>query len=263
MKERSNFLLSKWYLDCVSDQGEVFIAYVASLRWQRLVINYSSTLQRQRDGHTETNISLREAATPQVTGSSIEWSSPHLNVTGTWKALARPIQRVLFESEAGSLAWNCLQPNAAAEICISNERRVAGLGYVEHLEMSIPAWQLPIKELRWGRFLSNNDALVWIDWRGAKSLNLVLHNGVQMEDVSITEHGFEARQMALVLEENVVLREGPLIKTALAAIPGISRLFPFRILGTHECKWLSHGTLKKTSANAVTGWAIHEIVRWE
>ena len=262
MKQRSNFLLSKWYLDCVSDRGEVFIAYVASLRWQALILNYSSTLHRQCDGQTETKTSLRESPAPQV-GSSIEWSSTPLNVTGTWTALARPIQRVLLESEAGSIEWNCLQPNATVEICIGNGRRMAGLGYVEHLAMSIPAWQLPIKELRWGRFLSNSDALVWIDWRGATPLNLVFYNGLQIKDVLITDHGFAAAEMALVLQENVVVREGPLIKTALSMIPGIRRLLPFQVLGTYECKWLGRGTLKKTAGEAANGWAIHEVVRWE
>ena len=263
MNERSNFLLSKWYLDCVSDGGEVFIAYVASLRWQVLQLNYSSTLHRQCDGQTETNTSLRESPAPQVAGSSIEWSSSALNVTGTWTALAQPVQRVLLESEAGSLEWNCRQPKATAEICIGNGQRMTGLGYVEHLKMSIPPWQLPIKELRWGRFLSNNDALVWIDWRGATTLNLVLYNDVQIKDVPITDRGFTAGEVALVLEENVVVREGPLIKTTLSMIPGIRRLFPLKVLRTHECKWLGRGTLKKTSGEAVTGWAIHEVVRWE
>src|ERR1700682_94788 len=240
---QSNFSLSKWYLDCVSDRGEVFIAYVASLRWQGLLLNYSSTLHRQCDGQMETDTSLRKSPAPQIAGSSIEWNSLPLNVSGTWTALARPIQRVLLESEAGSIEWNCLQPNAKAEIRIGHGRRMAGLGYVEHLTMSVPAWQLPIKELRWGRFLSNNNALVWIDWDGATRLNLVFHNGVQVKDVRITDHGLEAGEMALVLQEMQVVREGPLIKTALSIIPGIRKLFPFRMLRTYECKWLSQGTL--------------------
>ena len=260
LNERSNFLLSKWYLDCVSEYGEVFIAYVAALQWQGLVLNYASTLRRQGDGQTETNTSLRSSPAPQVTGSSIEWISSALNVTGTWTPLAGPIQRVLLESEAGNIEWNCLQPNGAAEICAGDGQRMAGLGYVEHLAMSIPAWQLPIKELRWGRFLSNTDALIWIEWRGATPLSLVFHNGNQIEDVSITEHGLKAGELALALEENVVVREGPLIKTALSMIPMISRIFPLRVLQTYEWKWLSHGTMKRNSAEAANGWAIHEIV---
>ena len=128
--------------------------------------------------------------------------------------------------------------------------------------MSIPPWQLPIKELRWGRFLSDTDALVWVDWRGETPLNLVFHNGNQIEDVAITDHGFKAGDLMLSLDENAVIREGPLIKTALSKIPGLRNLFPLRVLGTYECKWLSRGTLKETAGEAVNGWTIHEVVRW-
>jgi hypothetical protein len=262
LQARPNFLLSKWYLDCVSDAGELFIAYVATVRWQGVTINYSSAIHRQSDGRTKTKTSLRDSPAPQVAGPSIEWSSSYLDVGGTWRALARPVQRVLLESAAGRLEWNCLQPNAEAEIRMGKGQRLQGLGYVEHLTMSIPPWQLPIQELCWGRFLSNTEALVWIDWQGATPLNLVFHNGNQIEDVSITDRGFKTGELALALEENAVVREGPLIKTTLSTIPGIRRLFPLRVLRTYECKWLSHGTLKKTGGEEVNGWAIHEVVRW-
>ena len=40
-----------------------------------------------------------------------------------------------------------------------------GLGYAEHLSMTIPPWRLPIDTLRWGRFLSPERSVVWIDWQ--------------------------------------------------------------------------------------------------
>jgi len=263
LKTRSNFLLSKWYLDCVADDGELFIAYVASLKWQGVSINYSSTLHRQADGQTETNTSLREASVPHQAGAFVEWRSAHLNVGGTWRARAEPVQRVLLETETGSLEWNCLQPCAAAEIRIGNEPQLSGLGYVEHLTLSIPPWNLPIEELRWGRFLSPTDVLVWIDWRGAKPLQLVFHNGNQIEGASISDDGLAGGEFVLNLEEKVIVREGPLVKTALSMIPGVGRIFPLRVLRTHECKSLSRGTLKTTAGGVASGWTIHEVVRWE
>jgi hypothetical protein len=182
--------------------------------------------------------------------------------------VAQPIRRVLLSTDTGNVEWNCLQPTAAAEIDLGNGRRIAGLGYVEHVTLSIPPWRLPIDELRWGRFLSAKEALVWVDWRGEKPLHLIFHNGKELETTEITDRGIEARGLTLSLVEKVVIREGPLVTTVLSAIPGIQQLFPVRILGSHECKWLSRGVLKKKWATdsirakdmVTTDWAIHEVV---
>jgi hypothetical protein len=44
MNERSPFSLSKWYMDCVADDGTAFVGYHARLRWRRLTIHYASIL---------------------------------------------------------------------------------------------------------------------------------------------------------------------------------------------------------------------------
>jgi hypothetical protein len=124
-------MLSKWYLDCVSDDGDVFIGYAASLRWGKIAISYSSTLQSAFGKPPESNTTLRKSATPRLAGSCINWSSPQLDFSGTWSALAQPIGRVLLESDTGNIEWNCLQPRARAEIFIRGKKRLAGFGYVE------------------------------------------------------------------------------------------------------------------------------------
>jgi hypothetical protein len=262
MKMGSSFLLSKWYLDCVSDDGSAFIGYVASLRWRGLSLNYASALQYGHEREVETETTLQESAIPQVKGSCVQWSSSRLGLTGSWEATAQPIKRILLELPAGSIEWNCLQPRARADLRLDDGRRLAGLGYVEHLTISIPPWQLPFDELRWGRFLSTEDALVWINWRGAHSLNLSFHNGVEARTARFTNQGLETGEMSLAFGDHKVLREGDLVETALSSIPGIHRLFPFRILRTRECKWLSRALLKRAPAESSAGWAIHEVVRW-
>ena len=250
-------------MDCVSEEGDVFIAYAASLRWKGLKINYSSTLRRQHDAQTEASTSLKRFSAPEVSGDSIHWSSQALGVEAKWTALAQPIERTIFESDAGLVEWRCLHPKATAEVSTRDRRQLKGLGYVEHLTMSIPVWRLPIDELRWGRFLSDEDALVWIDWRGASNVKLAFLNGIQIENAEVTEHEvvLEQEKVILALDEQQVLREGPLIKTALSMIPGIQNLIPLRSLSAHECKWRSRGILSHHESLSV-GWTIHEIVRW-
>ncbi|MFN2391653.1 MAG: hypothetical protein ABR566_06770 [Pyrinomonadaceae bacterium] len=264
MKRQSNFLLSKWYMDCVSDAGDVFIGYAALLQWKALSINYSSILQYQNGKQTESRTSLRKFSPPQIKDCLLNWSSDSLEIKGTWKAISSPIERTIFESDAGDIKWQCLQPLAEADIYIGKERRLKGLGYAEHISISIPPWQLPIEELRWGRFLSDRNSLVWIDWQGPYPLQLVLYDGVQAENahVSDSEITFDDGRRVLSLEEKQVLREGALINTALSVIPGIGKILPLRSLNTYECKWRSRGFLKEQSRPVSEGWVIHEIVRW-
>ncbi len=137
-----------------------------------------------------------------------------------------------------------------------------GLGYVERLEMTIAPWKLPIDELRWGRFLSDSDSLVWIDWKGSHSCRIVLQNGIlssatNIGDGEITLSGNSSLRIA----EGDLLRKGALGKTALAIIPGLKRLFPSKILNVQECKWRSRAELR-CADSCSSGWAIHEVVKW-
>lgn len=232
------FHLSKWYLDCVSDEGEVFLAYRAALRWRALRIHYASVLGR--------DASLRKSPSPVEGAGVLEWRAPSLEVEGRWERLDPPIRRTLAEG----VEWDCVQPRARAEVRVGR-RLFRGLGYAEHLTLAIPPWLLPLDELRWGRFLSPTDGLVWIDWRGPQNRQLVFHNGVSLDSLP-----------GLDLEDGLVLRDGSLAETVLSVIPKFERLFPSRILRLRESKWRSRGILRRAGAPDARGWAIHEVVRW-
>lgn len=228
------FHLSKWYLDCVSAEGEVFLAYCAELRWRTLCLHYASVL-----GHSS---SLREVPVPLWREGVLEWDAPSLGVRGRWEALDPPIQESLMD---GACQWRCLAPRARAEVRVA-DRSIRGLGYAEHLTMTVAPWRLEIEELRWGRFLSETDGLVWIEWRGSNPVRLRWRNGIRCREES-----------RLDLRDREVLREGALVDTALAIIPNILKLFPSRIVGLRETKWRSRAAL-----GATEGWAIHEVVVW-
>ena len=119
-------------------------------------------------------------------------------------------------------------------------------------------------ELRWGRFLSERDVLIWIEWRGNAPLCVVFHNGKQVSDASVSdEHvALDGGRTELTLTDKTELRQGTLGSVALSAIPGIAALVPARILNTHECKWRSRGVLSTHGSPCSSGWAIHEIVRF-
>lgn len=248
----------------MSNAGDVFIGYAAALRWRSLVIHYSSILQQLNGEATKVKTSLHKISAPTISGTSLCWVSPHLGVEGNWQATAAPLERTLFESDIGSIEWHCLQPCSRVEICVGDQQPINGLGYVEHISISIPPWRLPIDELRWGRFLSETDALVWIDWRGLHPLTIAFHNGLLMENLQVTDQEIASNREKTVLAftDSQILREGQLIKTALSVIPGIRKLLPLRSLQTYECKWRSRGVLKQQGTVLSSGWTIHEVVRF-
>jgi hypothetical protein len=264
MSNKPDFSLRKWYLDCVADNGDTFIGYSAALRWKAFPLHYSSIITTRGNLEASTETALRKSAFPRMTDRRIDWSSKALNLAGTWTPMSEPIQRLLYKSAEGTVTWSCLHPRSKADISFGKKEHIAGLGYAELLELTVKPWQLPITELRWGRFVYERDALVWIEWRGAASLSVVFYNGKQMQAASITDEqiAVDGDRTLLTLTERTELRKGVLVSTALSTIPGIEAIVPARMLHTYECKWRSKGVLSTNGSVCSSGWAIHEIVRF-
>jgi hypothetical protein len=154
-------------------------------------------------------------------------------------------------------------PRGEAKVTTPAGSRLAGLGYAEHLSMSVPPWRIPISELRWGRFLSEGEALVWIDWRGECPRTIVYRNSIRVPVLSVDDQQIAlADGVRVHLDQDCVLRSGALGATVLRSIPAIDRLAPARILATQECKWRSRAVLSSPGRPDQRGWVIHEVVRW-
>ena len=257
------FELSKWYADCVTDDGAAFILYSAALRWRGPTIHYTSLLAH-RSGHpTRTRVSLRRQPSPLATGRGIAWHSRSWRAEGSWFDKGLTHRELLFDSGAGRLEWTCIAPHAVAEVRTGKEW-FCGWGYVEHLRLTLPPWRLPIQHLRWGRFINAIDALVWIDWRGPYEKQVVYDGGASVAARAIGDRQIVLADGATVLslDRPAVLREGALGATALAVLPNLGRLFPAAFLRVRETKWLSRATLHRPGCADSTGMAIHEVVEW-
>jgi hypothetical protein len=208
--------------------------------------------------------SLRKISVPELDGDTATLSLAHLGFEGTWRRLRGPVERTVFEGPHGSAIWRCHQPMAQVDLKLHGKTRMTGLGYVECLTLSVLPWKLPLEELHWGRFLSEQDALVWIDWRGPHQWRTVLHNGEEREVQSLTEGEiiFTNAGTRLGLDRGIVLRSGQLGETVFAGISRLARLRPHNMLAVNECKWRSRGVLQ-TGNSATSGWAIHEVVKWK
>jgi hypothetical protein len=256
-------VLSKWYCDCVSDEGIAFIGYWAHLRWGILAIPYAATLYRPLDDGPRERYSLRGCTEPSTRDNGLSWDCGRLGIRAAWTAAGVPaVQRVLLETPDGSVTWRCHFPRAQARIDLAGTGQVSGLGYAEHITLSVKPWRLPFEELRWGRFLSAEDAVTWIEWRGREARQWVFHNDAELQGATIDTERVElpGDRGVVELRDAVVLREGRLASTALRAIPGARFWLPGGIRHAHETKYLSRGTLA-TSTRSSSGWAVHEVVR--
>jgi hypothetical protein len=256
------FILSKWYCDCVSDDGTAFVGHWARMRWGLVTIPYAASLHKPVGEATRERYSIRTSGAPTVRDGELRWGCKRLGIRGTWTASAPGIRRTLLDAEDGSIDWHCHLPCTQASIELDGTDRISGLGYAEQLTLTVKPWRLPFEELRWGRFLSGEDAVTWIEQRGSEPRQWVFHNGSELRAATISTERVELPNDRgfVALRDAVVLREGRLVSTALRAIPAASVWLPRGIRNAHETKWLARGTFT-TRERSSSGWVIHEVVR--
>lgn len=249
----------KWYLDLVTDEGEVFVGYWASVRWGPLRLRAAAVLLDGAEGVDRTT--LRPGPAPVVGVAGVSWSVPAWRHSGAWRPSVPGLRRELWEGDAGAVRWNCVCPGATATVTVAGITR-HGLGYVEELELTAAPWSLPISELRWGRLVTNHHAVVWIQWTGEAPLNLVLLDGrPSAGPVTIADDGVVGDAVTVTLDQPRVFRDAELGAGVLASIPALGRRVPDAMLATRETKWVSRGTALVAGV-AHRGWAVHERVRF-
>ena len=257
-----SFRLTKWYLDCVTEDGTAFICYSAVLRWGLACLRYGSVLCSGADGGSLQRHTLRPSTSPIVLpGASVRWTCSEIGVQGIWHQDSQPIDCVLFSERGREVRWRCIAPRAHAMVDLDGTR-YQGLGYCELLTMNVKPWELPIEELLWGRYLSRATVAVWIQWRGAEPKSWLWINGDEAEGgviqpQTITLPGCDG---VIELERSRAIRSGRLARTSSKALKLAAAFVPWW-RWTREDKWVSsvnfarHGEME-------TGWALHEVVRW-
>ena len=109
--------------------------------------------------------------------------------------------------------------------------------------------------------MSAQDSLAWIDWQGAYSTSIALHNGRMAEPLSISDSTIALSDATLHIDELRPLRSGRLGSTILPGAPMLRKLLPHSLFNIDEKKWRSRGILD-TKDRQSTGWVIHEVVDW-
>lgn len=262
---KSDFRLVKWYLDCVTDSGETFIGYVATLEWKRFKVPYSSTIFLSSISESSVVTRMSKPSMPLLNGMQIFWKDYRLKIDGNWQQNHNSIEARLHESPNGYLHWNCYQPNSIVKLNFRNQK-LNGYGYVEMLELTDSPWHIDMATLRWGRYSSNTDNLVWIQIKGNKTRQWVWLNGNFIINAEVNDKQIVIPEKDIVLEldqSGVIESEQKIfntVKMIMKYLPGFEKIIPVKFLYSDETKWRSYGTLKQKDIVRSKGWAIHELV---
>ncbi len=248
--------LTKWYLDCVDELGNLCIASWARVVWKSVSVAVCSVLT-ERDGDTKSKTHLTSLAPPVVSDSLIEWDARPFGLQLSMRRRTKAYSEQLIDG----VEWNCEMPAADAVIRFSDGAEMRGFGYAEVLQMRIAARRLPIDELRWGRFVGAKSSVVWIDWRGSHPLTRVLSDGVRATEVRVGDRLIEADGRTFEIADNRTVRDASVAET-LGGIRAVAPLLPKGLMNAHETKWRARLTVKEQGSTIDSGWAIHELVKF-
>src|SRR5690349_18099270 len=96
------FRLSKWYLDCVTDVGDVSILYTGDVSWGPVTLAYSSLLTSSCSRVT-TASSIVSRPSLAMSEGELRWTGE--DVDGVWTPDAPGVSQTVFASEEGTIEW--------------------------------------------------------------------------------------------------------------------------------------------------------------
>ena len=252
--------LTKWYLDCMTRDGDCLLGYAGTVRLGPIRLSVTSALLGSSSGATDQRWRLLDSSPPEgMASGDLRWSSGRLGLRGRWTPAAGPFRRVLHDSDAVRITWDCVVPGGLARVRCP-EVDLDGSGYAERLSVAGDPAALGLRELRWGHFAGASTHLVWLAWLGATPITLVLRNGEEVPGASVPDVDTVlagAHRLAMgpprVLQSAVV---GDTIPMALRV------LVPASLRRIREEKWIAPARLEAGRDPPEEGWAIYERVTW-
>ena len=144
-----------------------------------------------------------------------------------------------------------------------------GKGYVEQIVLTIPPWKIPIDELRWGRYISDDDNMVWVDFKNGDRQQWVWINGEKMETVSINDDQIRVFDKSLDMDMKIIhtiedeKSISNVVENLVHFLPGFKKILPLKFLLAHNYKWVSKGVLSTNGRPNSHGNVVHELVKFK
>jgi len=259
---KSGFSLEKTYLDCIDHAGNCFILYSARLHFYFLQFNYSGFIFSDEKNLITERKSIYKSALSSC-GDKLIFVNKHFGLTGTWVRKEPPLSSVLFEKPEGRVEWICHHPLAQCQLTF-RKSTYSGWGYAETLLMSVKPWLLHMDLLRWGRFITNEISVIWVQWIGKHSINKIFMNGKEFNDAEYFDDKiiFDGCRNRISFSNLVILRQVKL-SSHLSKIPYLKLLLSkTRILRSLETKYKSSALLTTSEGESHSGRCIFEKVIW-
>lgn len=267
-RERNgSFKIIKWYLDFVGHNGEAMIFYAATLQWKGLKVPYSNMLVKLPGQPVDQKTHFKKGSFPQIEEEKLIWQDAVFQLKGLWEQQGKPLKACLFDSEEGSLNWNCWQPRSKVTLRL-NGKVFEGSGYAEELILTVPAWKIPMQQLRWGRSLTERNYVVWIEIKGEQTRKWLWFNGELRKQFEIDDSKVEIKddQVVLKLDQGEILEHEQkihsVVKLLVRYLPGFNKIIPTNFLMADEYKWFSSVTEIHNDGDIKKGSAIHEFVNF-
>jgi hypothetical protein len=256
-----SFSLTKWYLDVVTEAGAFAIAYWGEVRWGGLHLCFSAVQSGARGAAAPWQTSARDFAPPSRDGSAIRWIAAPLDVRIDGHGTIPSVTQELLATAQGRISWCAELPRAAMRVQLG-DRVLEGLGYVERLELSMLPWRVPADTIRWGRFVTADVSMAWIDWKGDVPITHVFRDGARLERATVSDHTVGCPDgVTLTVNDSRVITNDH-VGGLLAPLSALQSLMA-PIARLHQTRWLSRGTLTQPGRPPVVGWVIHELVTWQ
>ncbi|MBL7789075.1 MAG: hypothetical protein JNL75_04490 [Chitinophagales bacterium] len=257
------FNLEKKYFDVIDNNGNCFIAYWAELYILIIKINFSSIIINNSENITTEKVSLTKTDKPNQ-DNDFTFKNKKLGITFVFNGKKTGVKEELYQNiQEEKLVWDCHHPLASVSLYYDGIN-YRGLGYSETIHMSLAPWELPIDELRWGRYLSQDTSIVWIEWKGSNPLRKIYYNSSYYEDGSIDNEKlvFGSGKYQVYFLSPSVIYEGK-ISNHLKNLNWLKWIINKRILETIEVKFKSKAIFKVNDSMMNTGWSLYEIVKWK
>jgi hypothetical protein len=254
--------VSKWYLDCIDEKGNLLIGYTASISLGFIPLHLVSqlTLINGEIDQRIANTWLRHTE-PVETNTTLTWTCPKLRLKGLWKPLLTPASRRLFENERGSVLWYCAQPLSEVNVAWNGKEAIRGLGYAEKLDLTLAPGDIGLTQLHWGRFTAPKISIIWIQWGEQEYRSIVLLNGKDIDNSVLSDNRLiMSDNVCLEWTDSVCLRSGAVKTSVLESLPLLKKMLPAWMSDIHESKWRSRGRLFDGAHLKAEGWVIHETV---
>lgn len=229
------------------------------LSWGKIKLGYKGSISFIGDQVTDENKFTTKNLPDLHEQKQLDFKTDQL--TGTWVALDEPFSYDLYDHASGKIHWHCVQPKSNV-ILKTQTDTITGHGYVEKIELTLPPWKIPIKELIWGRYNSANNSIVWIRWKGSYPQTLVFFNGKKVDNAQVSETEVSFDKYTLLIANTKTIREETIGESVFKYLGPVIKYFPPAIMTLHEAKYCATGVFMCGSDNVDSGTIIHELVKW-